>query len=89
MLNTVSVPDDLKAIAEKIIQIPTIASKRWIYTQYDSTVGTVNSSTNTPSDAAIVLVKGTCLPDRQAKKALALQLIVTVVMYLQIRIKAQ
>ncbi len=71
--HSVSVPDDLKAIAEKIIQIPSIASKRWIYTQYDSTVGTVNSSTNTPSDAAIVLVKGTCLPDRQAKKALALK----------------
>jgi phosphoribosylformylglycinamidine synthase len=57
-------PKDLKEIAEKIIQLPTIASKRWIYTQYDSTVGTVNSSTNTPADAAIVVVKGT-------KKALA------------------
>jgi phosphoribosylformylglycinamidine synthase subunit PurL len=57
-------PKDLKEIAETIIQLPTIASKRWIYTQYDSTVGTVNSSTNTPADAAIVVVKGT-------KKALA------------------
>jgi len=55
----IPVPEDLKAIGEKIIRLPSIASKRWIYTQYDSMVGTVNSSTNNPSDAAIVLVKGT------------------------------
>ncbi len=54
-----------KAIAEKIIQLPNIASKRWVYTQYDSMVGTANASTNAPSDAAIVVVKGT-------RKALAL-----------------
>lgn len=56
-----SVPenDDLKSIAEKIMQIPSIASKRWITTQYDSMVGTNNSSTNEPSDAAIVVVKET------------------------------
>jgi phosphoribosylformylglycinamidine synthase subunit PurL len=52
-------PKDLKSIAEKIIQLPTIASKRWIYDQYDSMVGTVNASTNAPSDAAVVAVKGT------------------------------
>ena len=51
-------PTDLKSIAEQIIQLPSIASKRWIYTQYDSMVGTVNTSTNAPTDAAIVLVKG-------------------------------
>ena len=51
--------EDLKSIAEQIIQLPSIASKRWIYNQYDSMVGTVNSSTNTPSDAAVVVVKGT------------------------------
>ena len=56
---TIEVPDDLKAIAEKIIQIPNIASKRTVYEQYDSMVGTGNSSTNTPTDAAVVLVKGT------------------------------
>ena len=50
--------EDLKSIAEQIIQLPSIASKRWIYNQYDSMVGTVNSSTNTPSDAAVVVVKG-------------------------------
>ncbi|MEI9942658.1 MAG: phosphoribosylformylglycinamidine synthase subunit PurL [Chitinophagaceae bacterium] len=52
-------PQHLKTIAEEMIQLPSIASKRWIYTQYDSMVGTVNTSTNTPSDAAIVAVKGT------------------------------
>jgi phosphoribosylformylglycinamidine synthase II len=62
---SVTVPDDLKAVAEKIISIPNIASKRWIYTQYDSRVGTGNSSTNSPSDAAIVIAKPT-------NKALAL-----------------
>ncbi len=55
----VPVPADLKQTAEKIITIPNIANKRWIYTQYDSMVGTANSSTNQPSDAAVVSVKGT------------------------------
>ncbi len=50
---------NVKATAEQIIQIPNIASKRWIYTQYDSMVGAANTSTNAPSDASIVLAKGT------------------------------
>ena len=62
---TIAVPTDLKSIAEQIIQIPNIASKKWIYVQYDSMVGTGNASTNAPSDAAIVLAKPT-------NKALAL-----------------
>jgi phosphoribosylformylglycinamidine synthase len=37
--------------------LPNIASKRWVYNQYDSMVGTGNTSTNEPSDAAVVLVK--------------------------------
>jgi phosphoribosylformylglycinamidine synthase len=56
---TISQPQDLKAIAEQLIQLPTIANKRWVYHQYDSMVGTVNASTNAPTDAAIVLVKET------------------------------
>jgi phosphoribosylformylglycinamidine synthase II len=62
--SAINVPADLKEVAEEIIQLPSIASKHWVYTQYDSTVGTVNSSTNTPTDSAVVVVKGT-------KKALA------------------
>jgi phosphoribosylformylglycinamidine synthase II len=61
----IAVPADLKAAAEQLIQIPNIASKRWIYTQYDSMVGAGNASTNAPSDAAIVIAKPT-------NKALAL-----------------
>jgi len=56
---SISVPTDLKKVAEAIAVIPNIASKKWIYTQYDSMVGTGNSSTNQPSDAAVVLVKET------------------------------
>ncbi len=50
---------DAKEIAKKLSAHPNIASKRWIYNQYDSMVGTVNQSTNAPSDAAVVKVKGT------------------------------
>ncbi|MBL7736083.1 MAG: phosphoribosylformylglycinamidine synthase subunit PurL [Chitinophagaceae bacterium] len=56
---TVKVPDNLKEIAERLVAIPNIASKRWIYQQYDSMVGAGNTSTNEPSDAAIVIAKPT------------------------------
>jgi phosphoribosylformylglycinamidine synthase len=57
--NTIPEPTDLKAVAEELIQIPNIASKRAVYLQYDSMVGTGNSSTNAPTDAPVVWVKGT------------------------------
>jgi len=56
---TVRVPEDLRAVAEQLIALPNIASKRWVAVQYDSTVGAANTSTNEPSDAAVVLAKGT------------------------------
>ncbi|HZH94522.1 MAG TPA: phosphoribosylformylglycinamidine synthase subunit PurL [Flavisolibacter sp.] len=52
-------PGDLKTIAEKILQLPSIASKRWIFTQYDSMVGTNNTSTNAPTDAAVIVIRET------------------------------
>ena len=58
-VNTVEDVTDVKAVAEQLIQIPNIASKRWVYTQYDSMVGAANTSTNAPSDASIILAKGT------------------------------
>jgi phosphoribosylformylglycinamidine synthase subunit PurL len=58
-INTITVPTDLKMVATQLIQLPNIASKKWIYTQYDSMVGAGNVSTNAPSDAAIVLAKPT------------------------------
>ncbi|HEX8332747.1 MAG TPA: phosphoribosylformylglycinamidine synthase subunit PurL, partial [Segetibacter sp.] len=51
--NETSISGDLKDIAKRLIQLPNIASKRWIYTQYDSMVGTANLSTNAPSDAPV------------------------------------
>jgi len=62
-IKAIAMPDDLKKVAEAIISLPNIASKRWIFQQYDSMVGSGNVSTNAPSDAAIVLAKptGKCL----------------------------
>jgi len=57
--SSIPVPNDLQAVAEQLVALPNIASKRWVAVQYDSTVGTANSSTNQPSDAAVVLAKGT------------------------------
>ncbi len=57
--STIALPSDLKSIAEQLVVIPNIASKRWVYNQYDSMVGTGNTSTNQPSDASVVLVKET------------------------------
>jgi phosphoribosylformylglycinamidine synthase len=56
---------EVKGIAEQLIELPNIASKRWVWEQYDSMVGTLNRGTNRPSDAGVVSVRGT-------KKALAL-----------------
>ncbi|MEO6949068.1 MAG: phosphoribosylformylglycinamidine synthase subunit PurL [Ginsengibacter sp.] len=57
--NNVAEPEDIKSIAEQLIQLPSIASKKWIYQQYDSTVGAANLNTNAPSDAACVAILGT------------------------------
>jgi phosphoribosylformylglycinamidine synthase len=56
---SIAVPTDLKAVGDQLVQLPSIANKRWVYNQYDSMVGTVNASTNAPTDAAVVLVKET------------------------------
>jgi phosphoribosylformylglycinamidine synthase II len=55
----IEVPDDLKAVAEQLVASPNIASKKFVYDQYDSMVGAGNASTNAPSDAAIVIAKPT------------------------------
>jgi phosphoribosylformylglycinamidine synthase len=51
--------DEIKKVADQLIQIPNIANKKWVTVQYDSMVGAANASTNDPSDASIVLAKGT------------------------------
>lgn len=53
----IPVPANLPEVAKFLAAHPNIASKRWIYRQYDSTVGTVNRSTNRPGDAACVMVR--------------------------------
>jgi phosphoribosylformylglycinamidine synthase II len=56
---SVQEPVDLKSVATKMVALPNIASKRFIYEQYDSMVGTRNMGTNDPSDAGVVNIKGT------------------------------
>lgn len=58
-IDGVEQPQDLKAVMLHLAGHPNIASKRWVYNQYDSTIGTVNMTTNAPSDAGVTLVKGT------------------------------
>ena len=50
--------EDAGAMLRTLLGTPTIASKRWVYEQYDSMVQT-NSLYMTGSDAAIVRIKGT------------------------------
>ena len=64
-MNSIPVPENLKDVAVHLASHPNIASKRWIFEQYDSMVGTLNMSTNAPSDAAIVEI-------RETNKAIAL-----------------
>ncbi len=49
---------DLKTSALTLVASPNIASKRWVYEQYDSMVRTNTITTNAPSDAAIIRIKG-------------------------------
>jgi len=56
---TIAQPSDFIQTAKKLFNAPNIVSKRWIYEQYDSMVRTNSMSTNHPSDAALVRIKGT------------------------------
>jgi phosphoribosylformylglycinamidine synthase subunit PurL len=58
-LADIAQPVNVQSVAKQLIALPTIASKRWVFNQYDSMVGTNNTNTNAPSDAAVVSVKGT------------------------------
>ncbi|MES2837291.1 MAG: phosphoribosylformylglycinamidine synthase subunit PurL [Bacteroidota bacterium] len=64
-ISQVTEPADLKLVMQHLASHPNIVSKRWVAEQYDSMVGTVNMSTNFPTDAAIVNIK-------ENNKALAL-----------------
>ena len=58
-IDSIEHPTDLVEVAKYLTGHENIASKRWVYEQYDSMVGTLNMSTNGPTDAAIVNLKGT------------------------------
>ncbi len=58
-IDTVLQPDNLKEVAYFLLGHPNICSKRWVYEQYDSMVGTKTMTTNRPSDAGVVNIKGT------------------------------
>jgi phosphoribosylformylglycinamidine synthase subunit PurL len=64
-LQVIAQPTDYRAAARTLWQSPNLASKNWITRQYDSMVRTGTMTTNRPSDAAVVHLKGT-------KKALAM-----------------
>lgn len=55
----IKTPENLREAAEKLWHSPNLASKKWITRQYDSMVRTGTMTTNRPSDAAVVHVKGT------------------------------
>ena len=58
-IDKISVPTNLVKVGHFLFSQPNIASKKWVYEQYDTMVGTNNVSTNHPSDAGVALVKGT------------------------------
>jgi len=64
-INNIEEPSDLVSVAKFLTSSPNIASKRFVYEQYDSMVGTANMSTNFPTDAGVVNLK-------DSKKALAM-----------------
>ena len=64
-IDDVKEPEDLIAVANFLTENYNIASKKWVYEQYDSMVGTANMSTNFPTDAGIVNL-------RESSKALAM-----------------
>ena len=58
-IESIEQPENLKEVAFSLLQNPNIASKNWVTEQYDSMVGTRTMTTNRPSDAGIVNIKGT------------------------------
>ncbi len=56
--SSIMVPDDFNRVLLTLLSSPTLASKRWIYEQYDHMVRT-NTIVMPGSDAAVVRIKGT------------------------------
>lgn len=62
---SLKLPNDIESVFKKIISSPNIASKKWVYEQYDSMVRT-NTITGPGCDSAVIYIKDT-------NKALALK----------------
>jgi phosphoribosylformylglycinamidine synthase len=56
---SISQPNDYAEVGKFLLGHPNIASRRWVAEQYDSMIGTNNVTTNQPSDAPVVRIKGT------------------------------
>ncbi len=56
--NTLPEPEDYNKVVRKLLSSPTIASKRWIWEQYDHMVQ-INTVVYPGSDAAVLRIKGT------------------------------
>ncbi|MCK6605215.1 MAG: phosphoribosylformylglycinamidine synthase subunit PurL [Ignavibacteriaceae bacterium] len=54
----IPVPADLAEMLKKLLSSPNIASKRWVFEQYDSIVRS-NTMVGPGSDAAVIQIKGT------------------------------
>ena len=63
--SALEVPDDFNQILQRLLSSPNIASKKWVYTQYDSQVGT-NTAMLPGGDASLVRIK-------DSRKALAMK----------------
>lgn len=57
--NEISQNVDLREVADFLTRHPNITSKKWIYEQYDTMIGTANLTTNRPADAGLLNIKGT------------------------------
>lgn len=57
-LNAVQEPNDLNAVLLQLLAHPTIASKRWVYRQYDQQVQTNTVVLPGAGDAAVLRVRG-------------------------------
>jgi phosphoribosylformylglycinamidine synthase II len=57
-LAEVPVPDDMNAVLLALLESPTIASKRWVYEQYDWLVGTQTILPPGAGDAAALRIRG-------------------------------
>ncbi len=57
-LKSIPVPNDIPTVFKKLLSSPNIASKNWVYQQYDSMVRT-NTVIGPGSDSAVIYIKGT------------------------------